>query len=79
MGEYFLNPSRIGELTSVISSDLFELDEYIKSYLNDPTLPLTLKIKIGLRHYVTPELIIQLTDFKDYLKSTNFYMFQDIF
>ena len=57
---------------TVISSDLFKHDEYIKSYLEQPDLPLISKIKIGLRYYVTADLILQLNDFKDHLQIESF-------
>lgn len=55
------------ELGSVIGSDLFEHDDYIKSYLQQPDLPLITKIKIGLRYYITADLILQLEMLKNYL------------
>lgn len=60
------------ELGSVIGSDLFKHDEYIKSYLQDPEIPLITRIKIGLRYYVTADLILQLDDFKDHLQIDSF-------
>jgi len=69
------------ELVTVIGSDLFSQDEYIKQYLLDPNLPLIFKIKIGLRHYITsqPELILQLNVFKDYLEKIKPFIFLDVF
>ena len=69
------------ELVTVIGSDLFSQDEYIKEYLLDPGSPLITKIKIGLRYYITaqPELILQLTVFKDYLEKVNPFLFFEIF
>jgi len=62
------------ELVTVIGSDLFDLDDDIKQYLQDPTLPLIFKIKIGLRYYITaqPELILQLQVLKDHLNIESF-------
>ena len=69
------------ELGSVISSDLFSQDEYIKQYLLDPDSSLITKIKIGLRYYITaqPELILQLTVFKGYLEKVNPFLCLKIF
>jgi hypothetical protein len=69
------------ELVTVIGSDLFSQDEYIKQYLLDPDLPLIFKIKIGLRYYITaqPELILQLTVFKGYLEKINPFLFMEVF
>jgi hypothetical protein len=69
------------ERVTVIGSDLFSQDEYIKEYLLDPDLPLIFKIKIGLRYYITaqPELILQLNVFKDCLEKINPFLFLDIF
>lgn len=69
------------ELDTVIGSDLFSQDEYIKQYLLDPDLSLIFKIKIGLRYYITaqPELILQLTVFKGYLKEINPFLYMEIF
>jgi len=36
-------------------------------------------VKIILRSSVTPELILQLTALKNYLKSVDFCMFQEVF
>ncbi len=69
------------ELVTVIGSDLFSQDEYIKQYLLDPDLQLIFKIKIGLRYYITaqPELILQLNVFKDYLEKINLFLFLEVF
>jgi len=69
------------ELVTVIGSDLFSQDEYIKEYLLDPNLPLIFKIKIGLRYYITaqPDLILQLTIFKGYLEKINPFLFLEVF
>lgn len=69
------------ELDTVIGSDLFSQDEYIKQYLLDPDLSLISKIKIGLRYYITaqPELILQLTVFKGYLEKVNPFLFLEVF
>ena len=67
------------ELVTVIGSDLFDLDDYIKSYLLDPDLPLIFKIKIGLRYWVTADMILQLNVFKDYLEKINPFLFLDVF
>jgi len=67
------------ELVTVIGSDLFDLDDYIKSYLLDPDLPLIFKIKIGLRYYITADMILQLNVFKDYLEKINPFLFLEVF
>jgi len=67
------------ELVTVIGSDLFDLDDDIKQYLQDPTLPLIFKIKIGLRYYVTADIILQLNVFQDYLEKINPFLFLDVF
>ncbi len=69
------------ELDTVIGSDLFSQDEYIKQYLLDPDSSLITKIKIGLRHYITaqPELILQLNVFKGYLEKINPFLFMEVF
>ena len=60
------------ELVTVIGSDLFSQDEYIKEYLLDPDLPFISKVKIGLRYYVTADLILQLQVLKDHLGIPSF-------
>lgn len=69
------------ELDTVIGSDLFSQDEYIKQYLLDPDLSFISQIKIGLRYYITaqPDLILQLTIFKGYLKEINPFLYMGIF
>ena len=66
-------------LLTVIGSDIFDLGEDIKRYLQDPTLPLIFKIKVGLRYYMTADLILQLDAFKNYLKVINPYLYLDVF
>ncbi len=60
------------ELDTVIGSDLFGQDEWIKQYLLDPDLPLIFKIKIGLRYWVTADMILQLQALKDHLNIESF-------
>jgi hypothetical protein len=69
------------ELHTVIGSDLFSQDKYIEQYLLDPDSSLITKIKIGLRYYITaqPELILQLSVFKDYLEKVNPLLFLRVF
>lgn len=64
---------------TVVGSNHFGLDEYIRQYLLQPDLPFISFIKIGLRYYITPELIVQLTEFKNHLKSVDFCLFQKVF
>ena len=63
------------ELVTVIGSDLFSQDEY----LLDPDLPLIFKIKIGLRYWVTADMILQLNVFEDYLEKINPFLFLEVF
>jgi len=72
------NPDPL-ELVTVIGSNQFGLDEYIKQDLLQLDLPFISFIKIGLRYYITPELIVQLTEFKNHLKSVDFCLFQEVF
>ncbi len=60
------------ELDTVIGSDLFSQDGYIKQYLLDVDLSLITKIKIGLRYYVTADLILQLDILKEHLGIPSF-------
>ena len=60
------------ELVTVIGSDLFSQDEYIKQYLLDPDLPLISKVKTGLRYYITADLILQLDILKEHLSISSF-------
>jgi hypothetical protein len=36
-------------------------------------------VKIILRYYITPELIVQLSEFENYLKTANYCLFQEVF
>ena len=63
------------ELVTVIGSNHFSLDEYIKQYLLQPDLPFISFIKIGLRYYITPELIVQLKELKEYLNIPSYEVF----
>ena len=68
------------ELVTVLCSNLPNLDDHIKSYLlsqSDITFPTA--VKIILRSSITPQLIVQLTDYKNHLKSVDFCMFQEVF
>jgi len=67
------------ERVTVIGSDLFSQDEYIKEYLLDPDLPLIFKIKIGLRYWVTADMILQLNVFKNYLEKIHPFLFLEVF
>lgn len=60
------------ELVTVIGSNLFSHDEYIKQYLLDPDLPLISKVKIGLRYYIIADLILQLKALKEHLGVKDF-------
>ncbi len=73
-------PTRGLELGSVLRSNLFGHDDYIKAYLQqNPYLPLISQIKIFLRYYITPELIMQLTALENCIKTVRFYLFLEIF
>lgn len=63
------------ELVTVIGSDLFGQDDYIKRYLKDPDLPFITIIKIGLRYYVTADLILQLDELKTHLNIPSFPLY----
>jgi len=63
------------ELVTVIGSNHFGLDEYIKQYLLQPDLSFISFIKIGLRYYITPELIVQLNGLKEYLNIPSYEVF----
>jgi hypothetical protein len=67
------------ELVTVIGSNLFDLDDDIKQYLQDPNMPLITAIKIGLRYYITADLILQINVFKDYLEKINPFLFLEVF
>lgn len=65
------------ELVTVISSDLFSQDEYIKQHLLDSELPLIFKVEIGLCYYITSDLILQLNILKEHFGITTFKGFQN--
>lgn len=68
------------ELVTVLSSDLFEHDDYIITYLREnPDLSFISVVKIVLRYCITPQLIEQLEDFKVHFKAVNFFMFEEVF
>jgi len=64
---------------TVIGSDLFSQDGYIKQHLFDPDSLLISRVKIGLRYYVTADLILQLNVFKDCLEKINLFLFLEVF
>ena len=57
---------------TVIGSDLFSQDEFIKQYLLDSNIPLITAVKIGLRYYITADLILQLDALKEHLGIPSF-------
>ena len=67
------------ELVTVIGSDLFSQDEWIKPYLLDPDIPLITKVKIGLYYYITADMILQLNVFEDYLEKINPFLYLEVF
>ena len=67
------------ELETVLRSNLFSQDDYIKRYLEGPELPFITVIKIGLRYYILGDLILQLQTLKEYLGVQSFekyYLFK---
>ncbi|RJR16230.1 hypothetical protein C4579_00770 [Candidatus Microgenomates bacterium] len=60
------------ELVTVLRSNLFSLGDHIKQYLFQPDLSFVSFIKIGLRYYITPELIVQLNLLKQHLAIKSF-------
>ena len=71
--------STVCERVTVIGSDLFGQEDYIKRYLEGSDLPFITVIKIGLRYYILGDLILQLDELKNYLESTNLYLFMYVF
>jgi len=69
----------LDELVTIIGSDLFSQDKYIKEYLLDPNLPLITKVKIGLRYWVTVDMILQLNVFKGYHEKINPFLYLEVF
>ena len=67
------------ERVTVIGSDLFSQDDYIKRYIEGPDLPFITVIKIGLRYYILGDLILQLDELKNHLKSTHLHTFMQVF
>ncbi len=78
------------ERVTVIGSDsprcglgeagLFDLDDYIKSYLLEHSdMSFATAVKIILRYYITPELIVQLSEFENHPKTVSFCLFQEVF
>jgi len=67
------------ELETVIGSNHFGLGDYIKRYLEGPDLPFITVIKIGLRYYILGDLILQLSELKNYLKATHLHTFMQVF
>lgn len=68
------------ERGSVIGSDLFEPDDYIKQYLQENLdLPLSSVIKIVFSYCIAPRLVAEMDKFKTHLKDINFFMFQETF
>jgi len=56
------------ELVTVISSNLFGLDDYIKEYLEScPNLSIGTQLKIILRELITDDLILQLNELMNHM------------
>ena len=68
------------ELVTVLCSNLPDLDDSIKTYLlSQPDMTFAMAFKIILRSSITPGLIVQLTEFKNYLKSVDPCLFLEVF
>lgn len=60
------------ELETVLSSNLFGLDDYIKEYLESRSeLPIGTQLKIILRELLTHDIIVQLKEFNLHLGIKN--------
>lgn len=61
------------ERETVISSNLFGLDDYIKEYLKShPNLPIGTQLKIILRDLITDDLILQLNELMGHMGIVSF-------
>lgn len=61
-------------------SNLFTLDDELKSFFKDhPDINFSNALAIILRHYLTPHIILQLNDFKNYFMTVNLELYQEIF
>lgn len=68
------------ELVTIMCSNLFDLDDELKSFFKDhPDLSFSNALAIILRHYLSPNLILQLNDFKNYFMTVNLEMYQEVF
>jgi len=68
------------ERVTVIGSNLFDLDDYIKSYLlQHSDMSFATAVKIILRYYVTADVILQLNIFEDYFQKINPFLFLEVF
>lgn len=68
------------ERVTIRCSNPFGLGDYIRTYLLErQDLSFWTAVKIILRYYTTPELILQLTEFKSHLKTVDFCLFQEVF
>jgi hypothetical protein len=64
------------ELVTVTGSNLFILDDDIRSYLLEhPDISFSTAIKFILRYYTTPELILELNQLKDRLSVKSFFSY----
>jgi len=62
-----LSRGEFGELVTVLCSNLFEHDDYIKGYLEShPKMPIGTQLKIILRELLTYDIIVQLKEFMSY-------------
>lgn len=63
---------------TVLSSNLFGLDDYIKEYLEShPNLPIGTQLKIIIRELITDDLVLQLNVLKDHLQIKDFRNLND--
>ena len=61
------------ERVTVLSSNLFSLDDYIKEYLEShPELSIGTQLKIILRELLTHDIIVQLREFMSYMGIVSF-------
>ncbi len=62
------------ELVTVLSSNLFSLDDYIKEYLEShPNLPIGTQLKIILRELITDALSLQLNELMSHMGIVSFF------
>lgn len=61
------------EGVTILTSNLFSLDDYIKEYLEShPKLPIGTQLKIILRELLTHDIIVQLQEFMSHMGIVSF-------